>query len=1057
MQKKHKYSIIIILFVIANSILNTNIMLSQIIHTEVSSTVDANYYYGNYVVYESALDLDKGLVKLAEIRLYETLTQYEHSAANDLATLIKSNIDLQNGNYHIAVKRLELFIRERNNSPFVSSAYLFNGYIHLEAGDYEKAEKCFNAAHISADNDKKVRSDKEHYANIDHAATYWLAISLSHQGKYLEAIPFFDSTYKNYPDKLYAAQSIYALATIAEMDKDYNKAIKYYELLQNDYKYSNVIIASLIRNANDDLLVRNPQSALLNIQKAENAYQHIVAKDSIGLLYSKQDFNEKYNENVLYLKGEALNQVKNYDQAILTFSELINTYPNTNLIDLANMGLSWAHLNKSEFPEAIKYCQAVIDSKTIDNSNVKALAHLNKVTAFKKLGKTDEAQIELSTISILPNFPLISYVQLELGQIYYEKGDYDLARRTLERAEREADNPKIQIRIAALLASSYLELKQYQKAVISYRRTEQLAESSSEILIPNKKWYLYEARFKQGIALVLNQRSAEAIPPLLKYIADNTENPNLDEALFWLAEAYYRTDMLRNASETFDKIVQTYSKTNRREETLYGLGWSYFRLEKFDKSSATFDQLVKEFPKSQYATEVLTRQADGYYRIKNYPKAAEYYSRAAKIGPNTEEGQYSAYQLAHTLYRQNKFEQAITASLSFVKNYSKSATAPNALYLIAWIRFQQERYSESIENFHFLISTYPKCQLIPRAYFAIADAYYNMGNYEQAIEGYKVVVEQFPSDELAPEAMKSIQYALIALDRDAEAIGIADSYINNNPNSPFIEDFKYKKAEMFYTGRRYPDAISEYETFTNAYPESEKTAEALYWLGKSYAAMNDFENSAKSFLKLYKQFPKNDYSAVGLLEYGLLLKSQNMVDSANAILQIIEANFAKSESAPQAGFERAILFFGKNDTLSAINQFRSVADKYPETVYGDQSRYRVGMYYRIKGENETAIKEFEKVAEIYDNPTIAAEARYRIGELYLKMGDRTNAQNSFEIIKDKFSGYEDWFSLGMLGLGEIYEKQENKEEAIEIYRTIQQLRPTDEFGKTATQRLKRLK
>jgi len=80
----------------------------------------------------------------------------------------------------------------------------------------------------------------------------------------------------------------------------------------------------------------------------------------------------------------------------------------------------------------------------------------------------------------------LAYVQLELSQIYYEKGDYELARKTLERAEREADNPKVLIRITSLLGASYLEVKQYSKAVESYKRTEQIAEKETYLLIPNK-------------------------------------------------------------------------------------------------------------------------------------------------------------------------------------------------------------------------------------------------------------------------------------------------------------------------------------------------------------------------------------------------------------------------------------------------------------------------------------------------------------------------------------------------------------------------------------------
>ena len=1051
-----------IFIIILSFLLLPTIVVPQIVKHNHTTATDANYYYGGINTHKVSVTLDMTLVKTAEVTVLETIKKYPDVPTIDLNTFLKANIDLRNGNYHIALKELEVFINERNNSPFVSSALLFSGYIELEAGHHNEAEQYFISAKTSANHNKITRTDKEHYEYLEHCATYWLAISLCQQGKYLEAKQYFEDAQKNFPNSIYAPQSLYALGSIAEMDKEYDKAISHYNKIENEYPYSNVIIASLVRNANDRLLLRNPQSALLYIQRAENIYKRINANDSIGMLYAKQDFNEQYLENIEYLQGETYNQIGQYDQAIKHFEVITNSYPKSDLMDFVNMGIGWAYLNKTNYENAIKYFQKVIDSRltyspTGNISNIKAIAYLNKISALKKLKRIDEAQAELSLLAVKPNFPQLAYVQLELSQIYYESGDYDLARKTLERAEREAENPKVLIRITSLLGASYLELKQYNKAVEAYRKTIELAEKADSLLIPNKKWYLIDGLLKQGIALVLAQRSNEAITPLLKYLSLATNVGKLDEANFWLAEAYYRCDMLKNAADTYEKVINNHTTSQRREEAIYGMGWSFFRLENFNKSSSAFDLLVKEFPNSVYATEVLTRQGDGFYRIKNYARAADYYSRAVKQGPDTEEGQYSAYQLAHTLYRQDKYEQAVSASLMFVKNYPKSPLAPNALYLIAWIRFQQEKYAESIENFQFLIKTYPQTKFVDRSYFAIADCYYNMGNYEQAIEGYKIVVEQFPSSDLAPEAIKSIQTTFQILNRDTEALEIVDTYISTNPNSPFIEDFKYKRAEMFYSGRKFNDAISEFENFANKYPESNKTAEALYWLGKSYSASNDFDNASKTYLKLRKEFPKNDYAAAGLLEYGLLLKHHNMIDSAHSIFKIIENDFPSSDAAPQSGFERALLFWGVADTTRAMTQFKHIADKYPDTDYGDQSRYRVAMYYRFLGMNTEAIREFAIIAEVYDNPDIAAESRFRMGELYLKMDDRENAQQCFELLRDRFAGYEDWYSLGLINLADIYERQGYVDEAKELYIIIQKLRMDDEFGKTATQRLKRMK
>jgi predicted TPR repeat methyltransferase len=53
-------------------------------------------------------------------------------------------------------------------------------------------------------------------------------------------------------------------------------------------------------------------------------------------------------------------------------------------------------------------------------------------------------------------------------------------------------------------------------------------------------------------------------------------------------------------------------------------------------------------------------------------------------------------------------------------------------------------------------------------------------------------------------------------------------------------------------------------------------------------------------------------------------------------------------------------------------------------------------------------------------------------------------------------GGEDWYSLGLLQLGECYEQLGRPEAAAEVYRVLLNLRPGDEFGKTAQARLNRL-
>lgn len=1017
--------------------------------------IEQEYRYGGEQFERSRTLYDYRLIKKSEELLLRTIKSYPEMPTLDKSTLLQAYIDLMTGNFKIADNKLAEFINLRNNSPFVAQAALQRGIIAFEQKRYDWADVLFRDAKVSAEAEFAIRKQPD-YAELAHIALYWQGIALSLQGKHFDAIAPLEECVTKYPEYSFADDALYTLGQISEMNRKFETAIEYFNQIGSRYQYSNTYIASRLRQANNKLILRQSAAALLLLQNAENAVNHIAEADSIGLLYEKQSYITDARESITYLRGEAYNLAGNYDQAIIMFNAFLETYSNSEFINFVRLGAGWALLNKGQNDAALKHYDDIIFNAGEDESRTKAIAQLYRVVALKRSGLTEQARRELSALSVQSSYPFLGQALLELGQIYYETTDYEQARRTLERADRESLDASVSVRINLLLGAVYMEQKLYERAVAEFKKAENIASNSSEIFMPQKNWFISEARLKQGIANVLSHRSGESIQSLREYIGDTKGSAKTGEALFWLAEAYYRSELFNNSVETYNALLSKYPQTNRREEALYGLGWSYFRQKNFKESSKIFDKMIAEFPNSKFAAEVLVRQGDGYYFIKNYSQAAESYRRAASLSSGTEEGQYASYQLCHALYRLGNFEAAVTSLLSFVRNYSKSPYSPNALYLIGWIRFQQKKYPEAIDNFKFLIQAYSQSSLAPRAHYAIGDSYYNMEQFSEAIEAYKTVIQSFPSSDLAPEAMKSIQYCLMALGRESEAVAIADTFIAANPTSPFAEEFKYKKAEMFYTGRKYKDAIDEYENFMKKYPESRLNAEAYYWTGKSYISLNEPENAEKAFTQLQKAFPQSDFAQLSMLEQGLMYKELGDAAKADSILLALQTRFPYSQSAPQAGFERAVMKFSMGDTVAAMQIFRTVADSFPRQEYSDQSRYRIAMYLRSKGFNDSARAEFAILAAREDAPALAAQAQYTIGELWMRDKNFNLAIKEFSVVKEKYTGVEDWYSLALLNMGECYENIEEPELARQLYESLAELRPEDDFGKTAKRRLQRL-
>jgi tetratricopeptide (TPR) repeat protein len=111
------------------------------------------------------------------------------------------------------------------------------------------------------------------------------------------------------------------------------------------------------------------------------------------------------------------------------------------------------------------------------------------------------------------------------------------------------------------------------------------------------------------------------------------------------------------------------------------------------------------------------------------------------------------------------------------------------------------------------------------------------------------------------------------------------------------------------------------------------------------------------------------------------------------------------------------------------------------------------MYYRISGFYDDAIREFSRLVNSSIDPNLSAEAQYRLGEIYLRLGNRQKAIEEFTKVRDNYAGIEDWFTLSLLNLGELYEQAGNIDEAVSCYRAILATRESDDYTKTAKRRL----
>ena len=1007
-------------------------------------------------LYQSALNsYDNELLFETELKINEILNTFPQGNSELKSKLLDVDLDIKSGNYANGIAKLNDLLKTNNNSPYKPVIHFKLGVIYFEQNRYDWAEQSFKEAKLESRKSFAFLKDSS-YLELAHISNYREAVSIANKGSYADSKEVFEEIIESKDKGEYTDDAIFSLGQTAESFHRYDDAIEFFRKVRLEYPTSNSYLRSLIREANNHLSRRDANSAVSVLEKANTLWSDLMSQDSLKQIYEKQTGMMYAQEQILYLRGEAGCTAGNFEDGLTFFNSFLETFSNSKLQHHVYLGAGWAHLNLKNFNKAIEYYDKVIESSNDEFWKAKAIAQLYKVVALKRKGDIISAQREMAALSVRSDYPYLGEVLLELGQMYYEQQEWEMAQRTLERADRESSDVVSTVKIKLLLGSVYLQIAKWDKAVEVYDKAEDFASNTNRIIMPQKDWYLNEARYKRGIAYIRSGRTSMAIPSLAAFIAEENDTLRKSEAMFWLAESYYRADMIKNAEQAYAALLDQYPRTRKREDALYGLGWSYFRQERFSTANKYFSVLVDEYPQSDYAIEVIVRQADGNYKTKNYSRAAQLYDNVSKRAPNTNFGEYSAYQICHSYYRMGEWDNAINQLFNFVRRYRDSQLAPNAMYLIGWIRFQQKKYDEAIDNFNFLIEAFPNSGYVARTYYNIGDAYYNQQKFEDAIKFYRTVVESYPTSSLAPEALNGVNDALVLLGREKEAIDLINAYSGKNDDSPFVYDFRTKAAKIHRESGQYSEAIKEYEDLIKKFPNKKQNAEAIYWIGRSYISMSEPIEAQKAFDRLIEKFPQSEYAPMSMLSLGMMFKELNDPVLSDSVLLNLEQKYPESREAPQAGFERALMAYTMGDTLKSFQIYKHVADDYPYGDFSIESRYRLGMYYRKNNKIDSAITEFAKLAENDYDLSRAAEAQYTIGELWKKEKNFELAIEAFETVREKYSGFEDWFSLSLLNLGELYENKEEWLKAREVYNILIELRPEDDFGKTASRRQQRV-
>ncbi len=845
--------------------------------------------------------------------------------------------------YDLTTDELAEFYFKRGYSFFVENKFAEAKKDFVEIKDvdnkYASAAKYY-AAHI-AYNEKNYETALKDFLHLQKNETfgpvvpYYIAQIYYLQGKYDEVITYA-------PALLDSANTKRAPEIARILGESYYRTNKYKEAIPYLMKYEKAA---------------NGLQRQDNYQMGYALYKTNDYKNALDYFIKVTDVDDSLSQNASYHIGDCYLKTDKKQSAITAFGKASKqTFDKAIQEDaLYNYAKLCYELSFNPYNEAIKAFQKYI--KDFPNAAHVDEAYSYLVNVFITTRSYKDAleaieKIKTLTPELKQAYQKVAYYR---GVDLFNNNEYADAIKSFEKSQPYTFDKEITANAIYWKAESYYRLKQYQKAIESYKEyiDEPGAIGKSEIS---------EANYNIGYSYHKLGDWENSILWFRKFVTfkPQADAKKINDALNRIGDGYFMSRDFSNASDYYDQS---------------------FRMKLINPDYALYQKALADGVQKKYAEKI----ADLKLFIQTYSSTSSTYIQKAKI------------ELAQTYYIDNQTDLALSSFKQFIEEYPNSIYESTCLSKIGLIYYYKMDDDNALIYFEKLIKQDKTSPDAGVAIDIVKKIYIAKGNVDELNKHLKDLGAEIPE-----AGLDSIAYNIGKTDylehKYDKVITDFERYIAKFPNGIFILPANFFKAECEYAAGKTDASIKGY-TYVISKTKSEFTEHSL-------SRLSDIEFNKQEYkqaLDYYKQMeqiaedPKNNTAAkIGLMRCNFQLKNYgDAITNANKVLGIEKSS---SELTSEAHYIIASSQFATGKYEDAIAEFQVVVNTAKNDM-GAESKYNIALIQFYNCDYKKSQKTiFELINGEGDFPYWDSKAMILLADNYVDTKDNFQAKATLKSI-----------------------------------------------------------
>ncbi len=902
---------------------------------------------------------------------------------------------------------MNAFFEKFPTSTKRNSAFMEVGDYYFSNRSYAYAIKWFNKV---KENNLTLYSQEEF--NFKKGYALFAVGSFANSRKYFS---------KLLNSEKYGAQAKYYYGYMAYQDDDYAEADKYLNQVADDRNFDDDIPYYMANIKFKTGKFQEAVDAALPLLEKSNGIEHSELSKIIGESYfNLNEFENaipylldykgkkgKWNNTDYYLLGYAYYQQKDYEEALIWFTKIIDG--NNAVSQNAYYHLAECYLKSNRKQEALN---AFRNAKQMDfNAAIKKDAWLNYAKLSYEIGNpyNSVAEVIQEYLRAYPDDADQSEVRDYLISAYLNSNDYQGALNYLKNAS--ADDNDAYHKVAFLYGSQLFKQQEYTKAIENFNLSIENATNS-----------VYKAR-----------------------------------SLFWKSESFYRLKKYEEGLSGFQEFfeIPEAKETGEYSIVLYHLAYTFFQLKDYNQAGGHFNEFITLANDKKLLTDSYLRLGDCFFALSSYFKAIPAYEKV--IEANETDVDYAQLQIAFCYGYMGETDKKINALNDFLKVNLKSTLRDDAFYELGNSYVKLNKTEDAMAAYDEVVTNYSMSSLVSKSLLKQGLVYFNADQNEQALDKYKAVVNKYPGTDEAREAIANAKQIYVQQGRVDEY----ERFIRNvdfvNVTDEEIENTMFSSAEQFYLTNNLEKAIESLEKYLERFPKGGSALDANFFLADSYSR-TDQKEKALPYYQFILDKDKNKYTEKSLVNVAYFYLDQENWEQAVVVLNRLEK---EAETEQNIIFAQSNLMKGNyalKNFETAVQYAEAVSErpKLEPQVLSDaqiiiaRSAFETGDFLKaqdaFKLVEESASGELKAEAIYYDAFFKNNEGNYKLSNV------------SVQKLASEFSPYRYWGGKGLVIMAKNFYELEDAYQATYILESvIEKFSDYDDLVEEATIELNKIK